>query len=241
MASLTLHHDPPALAALKGLCIGTTLFVAGSMATTSLQFVPALLLATQQKDAPSRPKPSHMESGRLTPQPTAQNENKQLHLTPAAALHGKLDDAVRSAAGGQGYKIAAMQFTLMSKTAFISQVPLELLTIVASGFLAYHYRSSSATALTLPASTSWQKWAAVSALVTAIFPMTGGLMVPLDHKIARIAGEEAPIETYEDAPPDREMERGNTEAFLLRWNALNAVRSGVMLVAGGVGLWSLLE
>ncbi|KAK5115417.1 hypothetical protein LTR85_009877 [Meristemomyces frigidus] len=236
MATVNLHHDTPALAALKGFCIGTTLFVAGSMATTSLQLVPSLILATQQRDSPSRPKPSRMESGRLTPQPSAQNDNKQLHLTPAAALSGKLDEAVKHV--GQGYKIAAMQFTLMSKTAFVSQVPFELLTVVASGYLAYHYRSS-ATLTT--ASSSWQKWAAVSALVTSIFPLTGGMMVPLDHKIARIAGEEAQIEPYEDMPPDREMERGNTETFLLKWNTLNAVRSGVMLVAGGVGLWSLLE
>lgn len=202
------------------------------MATTSLQFVPSLILATQQKDAPrSRSSRPESESGRLTPQPTTQD--KQLHLTPAAALQGKLDDAVKTV--GQGYKIAAMQFTLMSNTAFVSQVPFELLTVFGSGFLAYHYRSTP-----LPSS-SWQKWAAVFALVVSIFPLTGGIMVPLDHKIARIAGEEAQIEPYEDMPPDHEMERDNTETFMLQWNTLNAVRSGIMLVAGGVGLWSLLE
>lgn len=231
MATLSLHNDSAAFLALKGFCVGTPLFIAGSMATTSLQFVPSLLVATQQREAPSRPKNSRMESsGRLTPQPTAQNENKQLHLSPAAALQGRLDESVKSVS--QGYKVAAMQFTLMSKTAFATQVPPELLTILASGFLAYHARSNGG---------AWQKWAAVAGLVTAIFPLTGGMMVPLDHKLARMAGEEAQVEPYEDSPPDREMERGNTEAFLLKWNTLNAVRSGIMLVAGGVGLWGLLE
>lgn len=77
--------------------------------------------------------------------------------------------------------------------------------------------------------------------MTAVFPLTGGFMVPIDHKIARIAGAEEKIEPYEDAPPDYDMERGNTEEFLTRWNALNAVRAGVVLVAGGVGLYGLLE
>jgi len=123
----------------------------------------------------------------------------------------------------------------MSKTAFVTQVPFELLTIVASSYLTYHYRSSS-----LPASI-WGKWAAVAALMGAVFPLTGGLMVPIDHKIARIAGEEPPIETFEDALPDREMEKGNTEEFLKKWAGLNTVRAALVAAAGGVGLWSLLE
>jgi len=28
---------------------------------------------------------------------------------------------------------------------------------------------------------------------------------------------------------------------LLQWNALNAVRSGIALMAGSIGLWTLLE
>jgi len=227
--SLHLHNDSPALAAMKGFAIGSSLFLAGSMATTSLQFIPGLVLATQQKDS-SRPKPSRMESGRLTPQPTAANENKQLGLTPQAALQGKLSESVKHA--GQGYKIAAMQFSLMAKTAFVSQVPFEVLTILASGFVAYQYRSLG--------SSTWQKWAAITGLVTSIFPLTGALMGPVALKLARIAGEEPQIEPFEDAPLDREMERGNTEQFLLEWNTLNSVRSAIMLAAGGVGLWSLL-
>ncbi|TKA73686.1 hypothetical protein B0A55_05619 [Friedmanniomyces simplex] len=219
------------LLGLKGFAVGSCLFIAGSMVTTSAQFVPALLLASQQKDTKSSS--SRSESGRLTPAATSASESKQMNLNPAAALKGSLDTSALSA--GSGYKVAALQFSLMSKTAFATQVPFELLTIVASGFLAYHYRSSS-----LPASI-WGKWAAMAGLMTAVFPLTGGMMVPIDHKIARIAGEEPPVEPYEDAPPDREMDRGNTENFIKQWGALNTIRAGLVAAAGGVGLWSLLE
>ncbi|KAK4569666.1 hypothetical protein LTR86_003431 [Recurvomyces mirabilis] len=234
MAFLTSHlghHDSPTLLALKGFAVGSTLFIAGSMATTSLQIMPSLILATQQRDS-GRSTSGKTESGRLTPGATSASENKQINLTPAAALKGTLNTDALSASSG--YKIAAMQFTLMSKTAFATQVPPELLTIIASGFLAYHYRS-----LSLPASI-WGKWAAVTGLMTAIFPLTGGFMVPLDHKIARIAGQEPPVEPFEDAPMDKEMEKSNTEEFLVRWGVLNSVRAVIVAAAGGVGLWGLL-
>ncbi|KAK1825185.1 hypothetical protein LTR12_000474 [Friedmanniomyces endolithicus] len=195
LTSTLAHHDTPTLLGLKGFAVGSCIFIAGSMVTTSTQVVPALLLASQQKDTKSHS--SNLESGRLTPAALSASESKQMSLNPAAAL-----------SAGTGYKIAALQFTMMSKTAFATQVPFEILTIIASGFLAYHYRSSS-----LPASI-WGKWAAVAGLMTAVFPLTGGMMVPIDHKIARIAGEEPPVEPYEDAPPDREMDRGNTENFI---------------------------
>ena len=66
-------------------------------------------------------------------------------------------------------------------------------------------------------------------------------MVPIDHKIARIGGEEEKIEPFEDAPPDREAERRNTVEFLEKWNSLNRLRSVVMFAAGGIGLWGLVE
>ncbi|KAK3110028.1 hypothetical protein LTR53_016112 [Teratosphaeriaceae sp. CCFEE 6253] len=229
LTSLLAHHDSPAVLGLKGFTVGTCLFIAGSMVTTSAQFLPALILASQQRD-----KWPETESGRLTPAATYASEQKQLHhLKPAAALKGSLDTAALTA--GSGYKIAALQFTLMSKAAFVTQVPFELLSIVASGYLAYQYRSSS-----LPAGV-WAKWAAVAGLMTAVFPLTGGLMVPIDHKIARVAGEEPAVEPFEDAPLDRDMERGNTEDFLRQWGALNTVRAALVAVAGGVGLWGLLE
>ncbi|TKA21682.1 hypothetical protein B0A50_08799 [Salinomyces thailandicus] len=222
-------NDTPLVTALKGLTVGGTLFVAGTLTTTSLQYLPSLVLATQQKDAP---KTRSYESGRLTPAPTPGQE-KELNLTPQAALQGRLDDSAKRA--GTGYKIAAMQFSLMSKTSFATTMPLEAITILASGFLAYHYRS-----IGLGAST-WGRWAAVAGLVAGVFPLTGAVMAPMEHKLARMAGEEAQIEPYEDAPPDREMERGNTEMFLMRWNGFNTVRAGLMVVAGGLGMWGLLE
>lgn len=66
-------------------------------------------------------------------------------------------------------------------------------------------------------------------------------MVPIDHKIAQIGGEEEKPEPFEDAPLDREAERRNTVEFLGRWNALNLVRTVVVGVAGGLGVWSLVE
>ncbi|EMC94868.1 hypothetical protein BAUCODRAFT_565213 [Baudoinia panamericana UAMH 10762] len=231
MASLTstlMRRDSPLILGLKSFTVGTTLFLAGSMATVSFQLIPGLILATQQRNKLS----SNTETGRLTPNPTS-DSNKQLHLGPQAVLTGSVAPAALHA--DSGYKVAAIQFVLMSKTAFATQVPPELLTIIASGFLTYHYRAAK-----LPASI-WAKWAAVAGLVTAIFPLTGGFMVPIDHKIARIAGEEAQVEPYEDAPPDREAERSNAEAFLRQWGLLNSVRAVVMVAAGGVGLWALLE
>ncbi|KAK5703506.1 hypothetical protein LTR17_022064 [Elasticomyces elasticus] len=233
MASFTsplIHHDSATLLGLKGFTVGTCVFIAGSMVTTSAQFVPALLLASQQKeDKRSRP----TESGRLTPAATSASENKQMNLNPAAALKGALDTAALSA--GSGYKVAALQFSMMSKTAFVTQVPFELLSVIASGYLAYHYRSAGL------AGSVWGKWAAVAGLMTAIFPLTGGLMVPIDHKIARIAGEEPAVEPYEDAPPDKDLERENTETFIKQWGGLNNIRAAMVAAAGGIGLWSLLE
>ncbi|KAK0864725.1 hypothetical protein LTS02_005812 [Friedmanniomyces endolithicus] len=225
LTSTLAHHDTPTLLGLKGFAVGSCIFIAGSMVTTSTQVVPALLLASQQKDTKSHS--SNLESGRLTPAALSASESKQMNLNPAAALRGSLDTSALSA--GSGYKVAALQFTMISKTAFATQVPFELLTIIASGFLAYHYRSSS-----LPASI-WGKWAAVAGLMTAVFPLTGGMMVPIDHKIARIAGEEPPVEPYEDAPPDREMDRGNTENFIKQWGALNTIRAA-LVAAVRVGL-----
>ena len=223
-------NDTPLVSALKGLTVGSTIFVAGALTTTTLQSLPALVLASQTK-APASSR--SLESGRLTPVPTPGQEKKELNLTPQAAIQGKIDDSAKQV--GQGYKIAAMQFTLMSKTSFATAVPLEALSLLASGYLAYHYRS-----LSLPGST-WGKWAAICGLVTAIFPFTGVMMAPLDHKLARLAGEEAQIEPYEDAPPDREMERGNAEMFLKQWNGYNTVRAAILAVAGGLGVWGMLE
>jgi hypothetical protein len=224
---LNIHSDSQLLLALKGFSIGTTLFVAGSMATTSLQFVPALILATQQKDS-KRPQAGRQESGCLTPQPTPGQE-KQINLSPAAALQGKIDESIISS---RGYKLAAQQFSLISKTAFATQVPFELVTVFASGYLAFHYRSIGQGA--------WSKWAAIVGLVATVFPLSGGFMGPLDHKIGRLAGTEPAIEPYEDSPPDREAERSNAEMFLKKWNTLNAVRGTIMFAAGAVGLWDLL-
>jgi hypothetical protein len=164
------HHDSPTLLALKGIVVGSSLFIAGSMTTTNLQFLPSLVLAAKQRDA-ARPGSARTESGRLTPGASSANEDKQLNLTPQAALKGTLDTQALSASSG--YKISALQFTLMSKTAFATQVPFELLSIVASGYLAYHYRS-----IALPASL-WSKWATVAGLLTMVFPLTGGFMVPV--------------------------------------------------------------
>jgi hypothetical protein len=122
----------------------------------------------------------------------------------------------------------------MSKTAFVTQVPPELLSILASGYLAYTSYNSHSNA-------AGHKWAAVAALIASIFPLTGGFMVPIDHKLARLGGEEEKVEPYEDMPPDRDAERINTVKFLGDWNRLNAVRSAVMFAAGGLGLWAMVD
>ncbi|KAK5175683.1 uncharacterized protein LTR77_000822 [Saxophila tyrrhenica] len=212
-----LRDSPYILGAKLGV-VGTTLFIAGGMASTSTQFIPALISAAQK--VPSRNQ--NEGSGRLTPQPDV---SKQLGI----------DANTRAAVFSfDGYRAAAQQFVLMSKTAFTSQVPAELLTIAVSGYLAYHSYSSRL-------SNAGYKWAAVAALVATIFPLTGGMMVPIDHKIARLGGDEEKVEPFDDAPPDREMERMNTVEFLGRWNTLNKVRSVVMVAAGAVGLWGLVE
>jgi hypothetical protein len=212
-------RDSTALLATKVGVVGTTLFIAGGMASTSMQFIPALITAAQK--TPSRPGVSRAESGRLTPQPS---ESKKLQI----------DQNQSAVAGFDGYRAAAMQFVSMSKTAFATQVPPELLTIIASGYLSYHSYQNGI-------SIAGHKWAAVAALVAAIFPLTGGFMVPLDHKLARLSGDEEKIEPYDDSLPDREAERRNTVEFLGRWNSLNRLRSVIMFAAGGIGLWGLVE
>lgn len=218
----TTPRDSPSVVALKTAIAGTTLFIAGGMVSTSAQFIPGLI-ATAQK-APMRPSASRMESGRLTPQPMS---DKGSALTPGGV-------GSTSASSYEGYKGAAQQFVSMSKTAFATQVPFELLSILGSSYLAYHSYANKI-------SSGVYKWAAVGALITAVFPLTGGWMVPLDHKIARLGGAEEKLEPFEDAPPDREAERRNVVEFLGQWNSLNRLRSVFMLAAGGIGLWSLAE
>lgn len=218
----TSPRDNMSILAIKAAVTGTTLFIAGGMASTSLQFVPALVDAAR-KNPSSRPSMDRMESGRLTPDP---NDSKQLGMAPGTVKS--------SASSYDGYKGAAQQFVSMSKTAFATQVPAELVSIVASGYLAYHFYTRNSNI-------AGNKWATVAALIASVFPLTGGLMVPLDHKIARLGGEEEKVEPMEDAPPDREAERRNTVEFLGKWNGLNKLRSVVMFAAGGVGLWGLVE
>ncbi|KAK3704178.1 hypothetical protein LTR37_014018 [Vermiconidia calcicola] len=214
-------RDSTSILATKVAVTGTTLFIAGGMASTSFQFIPALITAAQK--APSRPEnASRAESGRLTPQP---NISKQLG-----------DGSTSSSNSGwfDGYKGAAQQFVSMSKTAFATQVPPELLSILASSYLAYHSYSKGT-------SNAGHKWAAVAAMIATVFPLTGGFMVPLDHKLARLGGDEEKLEPFEDAPPDRDAERRNTVEFLGKWDTLNRMRSAIMFAAGGLGLWGLVE
>ena len=228
MASFSLNRDTPTTSALKGFSTAVPLFIFGALTTTSIQFIPSLLLSTQYADAESRSKGN--QSGRLTPAqtPTAEKGDFSLPLQTAFSAN-----ASRVSSGQRtGHKIAAQQFALMSKASFATAVPLELLTIATSGYIAYRsYNSFGA----------WQKWAAICALVTSVFPLTGALMAPLDLKLARIAGVAEKVEPYEDSPPDREAEKINTQVFLGKWNQLNLVRSAIMGTAGVLGLWSLLE
>ncbi|KAF2478966.1 hypothetical protein BDY17DRAFT_313575 [Neohortaea acidophila] len=208
-------RDTTTILGIKAAVTGSTLLIAGGMANTSLSFIPNLIKAAQTMPS-TRPSMSRLESGRLTPHPDGGN---------ISAAH---------AAANEGYQMPAKQFVNMSKTAFATQVPPELLSIAASGYLAYHYRQ-------LGASFAGYKWTAVAVLIASIFPFTGALMVPIDHKIAQIGGVEEKPEPYEDAPLDRHAERRNAVEFLRKWNSLNTLRSAIMFVAGGIGLWSLVE
>lgn len=205
-------HTSNTILAIKAAVTGTTLLIAGGMASTSLQFIPGLITAAQR--APTRPKSNRLESGRLTPQPFSTAAN-----APNAA---------------ESHQLPAQQFLAMSRTAFAVQVPPELLSIAASGYLASHFYRASA-------SSAGHKWTAVAVLIASVFPITGGFMVPLTRKLAQIAGEEEKPEPFEDAPLDRDAERRNTVLFLRQWNSLNTLRSAVMFVAGGFGLWGLVD
>ena len=207
---------------MKAAVTGTTLFIAGGMASTSIQFLPAIVAAAQK--APSRPEMGRGESGRLTPQPNESKNLSNINVAGGAPKSSSFD----------GYRGAAQQFVAMSKTAFATQVPPELLSIIASAYLAYH-------SYTKDTKIAGHKWTAVAVLIASIFPLTGGLMVPIDHKLARLSGDEEKLEPYEDAPPDREAERRNTVEFLGKWNSLNRLRSAIMFAAGGVGLWGMAE
>lgn len=216
----TTQRDNVPILAIKAAVTGTALFIAGGMASTSFQYIPALVTAARK--APSRPEISRAESGRLTPQP---DESKQLSAAAGGFTGGPAFD---------GYKGAAQQFVTMSKAAFTTQVPPELFSIAASAYLAYH-------SYTKDTKIAGHKWTAVAVLIASIFPLTGGLMVPLDHKLAQLSGEEEKVEPFEDMPPDRDAERRNTVEFLSKWNALNRLRSAIMFTAGGIGLWGLVE
>ncbi|WPG97362.1 Hypothetical protein R9X50_00013700 [Acrodontium crateriforme] len=221
------------LPALKGFVTASCLIVAGSMTATSLQFLPGLIGIAQH--SVERSASSRVESGRLTPNPEPSNpapETKSIHLTVPDASNWPAQKLNASVAG---HKIAARQFSLMSKSAFLSQVPFELLSIISSGYLAYYYRRH----ITLSPHI-WKSWAAVAGLITIVFPYTGIMMVPYDHKIARIAGFEEKLESYEDAPPDHDAEKTNTVEFLTKWNSLNGVRAVIMTLAGSLGLYTLL-
>lgn len=205
--------------ALKGVVAVSSFFIAGGMMSTSIQFLPSLIAIARSSTTPSECADSAM---RL----------QICHLTPTTEDKTfDLADPSANSAGCESYKLAAQQFSLMSKAAFASQVPIELLSVAAASYLAVHLRSLGQG--------TWQKWAVVAGLIASVFPFTGMLMIPIDHKIARLGGEEEKVEPYDDAPLDREAEKSNTVEFLTKWTTLNSIRAVQMLVAGGVAIWAL--
>lgn len=107
-------------------------------------------------------------------------------------------------------------------------VPIELFAIGVFSVSAYRARSVG--------NLEWRKWASAAAILGSVFPYRIALMEGLVHKIKRIGGDEEKVEPYEDAPPDREMERGNTVEFVRSWNVYNVARAGIIYVATFTGL-----
>lgn len=206
--------------AVKGLALASTFAVAATQIQTSAVIIPSLLrpLDSSQPSSPSQP-PSRPTSslrvpssndGRLTPQPS---ENKVFTFS----------------LGSSGtYKAVAQQFAKHDELNFRVVPAIELANIALFGFSAYRARNVG--------NPVWTNYAAAAGLLLSVFPLTGVFMSPLVHKLRRLAGDEEKIEPYEDAPPDREMEKSNAVEFLTKWGYLNAARAGLILAASGFGL-----
>lgn len=231
-----LNRDSPLLATAKALTITSTLYAASSITHTNLTTIPTLLLATSQPASASansrRPQSNRMESGRLTPQPQTNETAKQLgNLNPSAALNNALNENIEPPSP-EGYKLASQQFLLLTRSSAATQLPAEVLAIVASSYVAYAHRGLGTKV--------WLPWAVVAGLVASVFPLGKLMLAPEELKLSRMAGEKEGVEPYEDSPPDWEMERGNTEGFLRSWRGWNVVRGAVVGVAGVVGVWGVV-
>ncbi|SMQ55078.1 unnamed protein product [Zymoseptoria tritici ST99CH_3D7] len=219
---------------LQTFALTSTLSLATAMGTTSLLYIPSLLrpLTTQQtstspSDASSQPisrRSSALDipalhtpsaDGRLTPQPTTPNGHPQTYF----GGNGK--------GGEDTYRAVAQQFALFDTLASRLQVPLEVLSIAAYSTIAIRAHRAGLGV--------WTSYAAAAGLLVGVFPFTGLLMAPLSLKVRRLGGDEEKVEPYEDAPLDREAERGNTVGFVKEWAKWNVVRTVGVLVAGVVG------
>ncbi len=193
--SLPTDTMPTILRVMQAMVVGTTIFVAGGLANTSLQSLPTLVLATKE--------------GRSLQNAGGQDEGRPY-----------------------GYGIAVKQFKLLSDSAKITQVPLQALVVLASGYLAYRTRGDSTRI--------WERWAAASALVAAIFPLSAMFMEPLVLEILSLPGSEQ-HQILKDTPSDSETDRAAAEKCMRQLGKLNAIRTGLMTIAGGIGLWSLVD
>lgn len=215
--------SPTTLTALKGLSILTPFVLAGSMSSASLELVPSLIALTRRSAEIDTPSSSRSNNGRLTPQPTPLKESSGFTLTVPSS-------STTSKASNTGYETAAQQFTSITRSATKARLAPGVLSLLSSTILAYHYQTSP--------SSRGRNYLTVAALIAAIVPLTSAFMAPIEHKIARIAGAEEKIEPYEDSPPARDQESANTQLFLERWDGWNKIRTAVVLLAGGIGLWT---
>lgn len=241
------------LPALKGFTVLTPLFMAGGMSMTSLQVIPALIALTRQTADSDRRRAGGKDSGRLTPQPHSESHGSSL-LVP-----GQGTSPTPSTSTNVGYEVAARQFVALSQsqtqpastrqnpttTSLAAVAAPGLLTVLSASYLAHHARTHPLRSLAAAAANSspstWRTWAAVATLMAVVVPLTAGVMGPIEHKIARVAGVEDEIEPYEDSPLDREIESANVETWLRTWNSWNSLRAAVALTAGALGLWAQID
>ncbi|EME40197.1 hypothetical protein DOTSEDRAFT_74872 [Dothistroma septosporum NZE10] len=210
---------------LKGIALASTFAIASAQATTALVFIPALLRPLESSksasSSPSQPPSRPSSSLRV---PSLQEESGR--LTPSATPSSKFFDFSIGSSGA--YRAVAQQFARMDALNLPFVVPLELFAIGIFSVSAYRARTVG--------NLEWRKWASAAAVLGSVFPYTLGLMGGFVLKIKRIAGDEEKIEPYEDAPPDREMEKSNTVEFVKSWNTYNVVRAGIIYVATFTGL-----
>ncbi|KAK3314619.1 hypothetical protein B0H66DRAFT_563242 [Apodospora peruviana] len=124
------------------------------------------------------------------------------------------------------HNIAVKQFKLLHSLKWATHPSSGFAAALLHGFVAYRYRQLGLG--------SWSRWATSAALMGALLPWALGAVEPVSRQLVVIAG------TSENREGGTEVSV-KTEALLRKWDVLNGVKGVVAVIAGAIGLWTVLD